>query len=179
MSGAGILVTVPLRSAGVELWHGSSFAAAQTLLAEQPARQVRPGAACIALAADTGCCQAGRQARGLLCKGTRLAKQLMLQGDQGEPREDKVVLSTIHRAKGLEWDAVFVMRCMQDHLPMPYWPPDGAWPLPHPPIDSPFLLAQHSVGAAFLLVFRLLCACFVPPSSVFHLWPAAWPRALV
>ena len=117
---------------------------------------------CSALAADTGCCQAGGQGQALPCKGIRSARQAVVQGDQEEPREDRVVLSTIHRAKGLEWDAVFVVRCMQGHLPMPFWPPDWRWPLPHPPIDSPFLPAQHSVGR-----------------HTFGLQPAPWRRAQV
>lgn len=34
-------------------------------------------------------------------------------------REDRIVLSTIHQAKGLEWDAVFVMHLCDDKFPNP------------------------------------------------------------
>lgn len=39
------------------------------------------------------------------------------QDSNGKLKQKGLVISTIHRAKGLEWDAVFVPRCNEDHLP--------------------------------------------------------------
>ncbi|MFI3156342.1 MAG: ATP-dependent helicase, partial [Methylococcaceae bacterium] len=36
---------------------------------------------------------------------------------QGEETEEKLILSTIHQAKGLEWDAVFVLHCAEGMFP--------------------------------------------------------------
>ena len=71
---------------------------------------------------------------------------MKLQEGGEEVREGKVVLGTIHGAKGLEYDAVFVPRCNKGHLPMDYWAPDAAWPLPQAPVDSYFQPAQLSVN---------------------------------
>lgn len=38
-------------------------------------------------------------------------------GEDEEEDEEKVILSTIHRAKGLEWTAVFVMYCAENFFP--------------------------------------------------------------
>lgn len=81
---------------------------------------------------------------------------LTLQAGEEDVKEDKVVLSTIHGAKGLEWDAVFVVRCMEGFLPMYFRPNPAAWPLPHAPADSPFQPAQHSVSICWPLAS--LCA---------------------
>lgn len=45
--------------------------------------------------------------------------------------EDNVVLSTIHGAKGLEWDAVFVLRCNDGCMPTGPWN-DDRYPNPGP-----------------------------------------------
>ncbi len=38
---------------------------------------------------------------------------------QNEDREERIILSTIHQAKGLEWEAVFVINLTEDALPNP------------------------------------------------------------
>ncbi|MBI5793504.1 ATP-dependent helicase [Candidatus Uhrbacteria bacterium] len=55
-----------------------------------------------------------------------LLDEVSLSADFGAVREDgshddeeKIVLSTIHQAKGLEWDAVFVMHLCDDKFPNP------------------------------------------------------------
>ena len=62
-----------------------------------------------------------------------------------EEAADAVTISTIHKAKGLEWRAVVVMRCNKGHLPMDWWPPDGSLPRPDPPADSPYQPPRFSV----------------------------------
>ena len=39
------------------------------------------------------------------------------RGASGEAQENKLILSTIHQAKGLEWDAVFVLHCANGMFP--------------------------------------------------------------
>ena len=60
----------------------------------------------------------------------------MLQVSQNSVMDDKVAVSTIHRAKGLEWDVVFVTRAMENVLPLPFRPTNSAWPLQDPPMDT-------------------------------------------
>lgn len=45
----------------------------------------------------------------------------MLQQDEVGEKQG-VTICTIHSAKGLEWDAVFVMRANKGFLPTGYWP---------------------------------------------------------
>jgi DNA helicase-2/ATP-dependent DNA helicase PcrA len=55
-----------------------------------------------------------------------LLEEVSLSADFGTVREqgsredeEKIILSTIHQAKGLEWDAVFVMHLCNDKFPNP------------------------------------------------------------
>ena len=101
----------------------------------------------------------------------------LLQVGQEETQDNRVVLSTIHRAKGLEWDAVFVVRCMAGHLPMPFWSNDPTWPLPHPPVDSPFLPAQQSVSICWPgLVSAMVRSSWADKPA--HRWGAAFTIAV-
>ncbi len=42
----------------------------------------------------------------------------MLSPPQGKMARDRVVLSTIHQAKGLEWPAVFLIWCAEGMIPL-------------------------------------------------------------
>ena len=103
---------------------------------------------------------------------------LLLQVGQEETQDNRVVLSTIHRAKGLEWDAVFVVRCMAGHLPMPFWSNDPIWPLPHPPVDSPFLPAQQSVSTCWPGLVSAMAAPFSWADKPAHRWRSACTTAV-
>ena len=54
------------------------------------------------------------------------------QEEQQRPNPGAFTVSTIHAAKGLEWDAVFVPCCNQGHLPVPYRPPPAHMGAPAP-----------------------------------------------
>ena len=74
--------------------------------------------------------------------------QTLLAQELDEVSEDCVVLSTIHSAKGLEYPAVFVLRCNVGHLPRYYWARKD-WPIPMIPPDASSMLTvqQASPGA--------------------------------
>ena len=51
---------------------------------------------------------------------------------EGEEVGQGVTIGTIHAAKGLEWNTVFVMRCNEGHLPSVSWASSECIPEPRP-----------------------------------------------
>jgi len=56
-----------------------------------------------------------------------------------------VTICTIHAAKGLEWDAVFVPRCINSFLPNGWFPDPGDGLVPLPGFD-PFRVLEEFGG---------------------------------
>ena len=68
---------------------------------------------------------------------------------------DAVTLSTIHKAKGLEWDVVVLRACNRGQLPMEFKPPNWGYPSPAVPLGAPFVPPNHSVRLKCWLYSRL------------------------
>lgn len=51
--------------------------------------------------------------------------------EDGKKKAKGVAVSTIHSAKGLEWDKVFTVQVVDGCLPMDFRPPSGEQPLAH------------------------------------------------
>ena len=97
---------------------------------------------------------------------------------------DAVTLTTIHKAKGLEWDVVVLRACNRGQLPMHFKPPPLDYPSPAVPLAAPFVPPNHSVrlkGWLYSRLTRLCTRCAVllrarrmqpvrQPASVVLLW---------
>jgi DNA helicase-2/ATP-dependent DNA helicase PcrA len=59
-------------------------------------------------------------ARATRCRLADLEAQLsQVDPSQGEPKENCIRVTTIHRVKGLEWDYVFIPECDEGWMPLP------------------------------------------------------------
>ena len=59
-------------------------------------------------------------ARATRCRLAELEPQLaQVDPSQGEPKENCIRVTTIHRVKGLEWDYVFIPECDEGWMPLP------------------------------------------------------------
>ena len=76
------------------------------------------------------------------CQDSCVWRQDIEQGKKVEA----VTISTIHKAKGLEWDVVFLHQCNKGQLPMEFRPADDKVPKPAAPRDAPFRPPDHSVS---------------------------------
>ena len=65
--------------------------------------------------------------------------------EQGK-KVEAVTISTIHKAKGLEWDVVVLHQCNTGQLPMEFRPVSISLPKPEPPLDAPFRPPEYPVS---------------------------------
>ena len=74
--------------------------------------------------------------------------------EQGK-KVEAVTISTIHKAKGLEWDVVVLHQCNKGQLPMEFRPADDKVPKPAAPRDAAFRPRDYLVSAwALRIVVR-------------------------
>ena len=75
-----------------------------------------------------------------------------LAGQEEDGSAATVTISSIHAAKGLEWDTVFVMRCNQGFLPMEHWATSQTEPKPERLAALLPALSHAEVCAAISLI---------------------------